>query len=497
MPSRRSLRIVVSVVLSATLAAMLIATIHFTRFDLQWLAFLGGVLFAAALALVSQASKAEWLLLRRSKQLARAREQLSQEISRSRNAAHAIQAVEKRLRLLSDYLPIPVLYLDRDERCRYHNQAFAESSGLSAEKIDGRLLHEIFGATAYSMAAPHVKRTLDGETVEYELMWPGGSGPPTKVKVRQFPYAPDDSQYIGFYLMLATPAAEPAVPDQATGSLRRAALASGESRETLYLRAITEELMDGVDPCATLERALERNEFLLLAQKILALRSGATEPDCYEILLRLREEEEQMRPPGGFFPVAESYGMLEELDRWVVRSLIAWCLNKRQSNPGWRIPLFSINLSAASVTSREFVSFVCGELKRADFPARAICFEISESDAIKHSDSVRRFVAELRRAGCRFSIDGFGGTNVSFSYLEELTVDFLKIDGSIIQNILRDPTELAKTRAINTVCQKAGTRTIAEFVETKETLDKLREIGVDYVQGFGIARPVPIDALTA
>jgi len=258
---------------------------------------------------------------------------------------------------------------------------------------------------------------------------------------------------------------------------------------------MTDELMIGVDPCARLVQALQQDEFLLFAQKILSLKSGAPEPDCYEILLRLKEEEDNLLPPGGFIPVAEHYGMLEEIDRWVVRSLIAWCLDKHRSAPGWRMPLFCINLSGASVISPEFAGFVRQELERTDFPARALCFEISEPDVIKHNDGVRRLIAALRPAGCRFSIDDFGGAKVSFSYLTGLAVDFLKIDGSIIRNLVRDPAELAKTRAINTVCQKAGMRTVAESVETKETLDKLREIGIDYVQGFGIAHPAPIAKL--
>lgn len=484
-----------SAALSATLGALLIVTIYFTRFDLQWLAFLGGILFAAVLALMSQASKVEWLLMRRSKQLERVREQLGQEIARTRNAAHGLQAAEKRMQQVNDQLPIPLLYVDRDERCRYHNKACAEWLALPAERIVGQQLHDIFASERYPLIAPQVARTLSGETVDYELAWPGKNGKAAALKVRQIPYTADDGEIIGFYLMATRMAASPPTAEESAKSTDSGLRVPGENDQTLYLRSITDELTVGVDPRARLVQALQRDEFLLFAQKILSLKSGAPEPDCYEILLRLKEEEDNLLPPGGFIPVAEHYGMLEEIDRWVVRRLMAWCLDKHRSAPGWRMPLFCINLSGASVISPEFAGFMRQELERTDFPARALCFEISEPDVIEHNDGVRRLIAALRPAGCRFSIDDFGGAKVSFSHVEGLAMDFLKIDGSIIRNLVRDPAELAKTRAIHTVCQKAGMRTVAESVEIKETLDKLREIGVDYVQGFGIAHPAPIAKL--
>ncbi len=492
---RPSVRTLLSGVLSVTLGALLIATIYFTRFDLQWLAFLGGVLFAAVLALVSQASKAEWLLRRRSKQLERVRAQLGQEITRSRNAAYGLQAAEKRLQLVNDQLPIPVLYVDRDGRCHHHNKACADWLGLSPERIAGQLLRDIFGDGRYSLIAPEVARTLSGETVDYELAWPGENGRAAAFKIRQIPYSLDDGQILGFYLMAMQMAADSAVMRESLELPAKGPPAPDENDHTLYLRSMTDELRIAVDPREKLVQALRQDEFLLFAQKILSLKSGVPEPECYEILVRLKEEEDNMLPPGGFIPVAERYGMLEDIDRWVVRSLIAWCLARRQRAPGWRIPLFCINLSGASVSSGEFASFVQHELERPGFPARALCLEISEADVMTYHDSVRNLMATLKPAGCRLSVDGFGGAKVSFSHLTGLTADFLKIDGSIIRNILGDPAELAKTRAINTVCQKVGMRTVAEFVETRETLDKLREIGVDYVQGFGIARPAPLAKL--
>jgi EAL domain-containing protein (putative c-di-GMP-specific phosphodiesterase class I) len=262
------------------------------------------------------------------------------------------------------------------------------------------------------------------------------------------------------------------------------------------MRSIADQLMGWDEPRAKLEYALKANQFLLLAQRILPLKRELPDPLCYEILLRLREEEDNLLPPGGFIPIAERYGMMEEIDRWVVRNLIAWCVERKRADSAWRVPLFCVNLSEAAVCSPDFARFVSQELRQHDFNARALCFEIGEPEIISQHAHVQRFVNALKPLGCRFTVDAFGSVKVSFSHLKGLAVDFLKIDGVIIQNILRDPATLAKMRAINTVCGKVGLRTIAEFVETDETLEKLREVGVDYVQGFGIARPEPIDKLS-
>ncbi|HET9405476.1 MAG TPA: EAL domain-containing protein, partial [Burkholderiales bacterium] len=349
---------------------------------------------------------------------------------------------------------------------------------------------------------------------EYELAWERPGAVSTNYTVRHIPYPAGELQPQGYYLLLttavtqsgATPAAAPrsAVPRPGSGGGAEAAAGTAgdtsqlgaEGGESLYLRSMTDDLMGWNDPRAKLSRALEENQFLLFAQKILALKSGLADPSCMEILLRLQEEEDNFLPPGGFLPLAERYGMMEDLDRWVVRNVISWCLKRMRKDPDSRLPLCCVNLSEASVKSLEFAPYVMNELQIAGLPARTLCFEIGEQDAINHHAYAQRLIAALKPAGCLHTIDAFGSTKVTFSYLKGLPIDFLKIDGNIIQYILRDSAELAKAKAINTVCQKVGVRSIAEFVESKETLGKLREIGMDYVQGFGIARPEPISKLS-
>jgi EAL domain-containing protein (putative c-di-GMP-specific phosphodiesterase class I) len=154
--------------------------------------------------------------------------------------------------------------------------------------------------------------------------------------------------------------------------------------------------------------------------------------------------------------------------------------------------MFCINLSEAAIANPEFARFVRQELQHSSFPASQLCFEIGELETISNHDNVSRFIAALRPAGCRFTVDDFGSVKLSFSNLTGLRLDFVKIDGVIIQNMFKTPADLVKLKAILTVCDKLGMRTIAEFVEDEQTLHKLREIGVDYAQGFGIDRPGPI-----
>jgi EAL domain-containing protein (putative c-di-GMP-specific phosphodiesterase class I) len=214
------------------------------------------------------------------------------------------------------------------------------------------------------------------------------------------------------------------------------------------------------------------------------------------VLLRLQEEEDHFLPPGGFIPIAERYGMMEALDRWVVRNVIKWCMEQKRADAAWPIPLYCVNLSESAVRSLDFARFVNYELRQHGFSPRSLCFEIGEPEIISQHAHVQRFINSLKPLGCRFTVDAFGSVKVSFTHLKGLAVDFLKIDGVIIQNILRDPSALAKTRAISTVCSKIGLRSIAEFVETDDTLAMLRSVGVDYVQGFGIARPEPISKVS-
>ena len=260
----------------------------------------------------------------------------------------------------------------------------------------------------------------------------------------------------------------------------------------VYLRAITEDILGWSDPRKRLQKALAGDDFLLYAQRIRPLQPGLNTPVYSEMLLRLREEEDHMLPPGGFFPVAEALGMLEDIDRWVVRNAIAWCA---QSADDAGTMMYSINLSCDSLCNPAFAAHIRAQIDATGIAASRLCFEIAETDTLAQPQEVRHFIAALKPLGCRFAQDHFGSVKVSFAHIRDLPVDYLKIDGHIIQNMLKSPGDLARARAISLTCQRLGMRTIALSVESREVLAQLVEIGFDSAQGFGISRPRPLDKL--
>jgi EAL domain-containing protein (putative c-di-GMP-specific phosphodiesterase class I) len=445
-------------------AVALLVAMYVTEFDTRWVTFLAGVAVAAVLASVSAASTAQWRLLRRTQELKRARERLREEAARHQRAMAAFRSAEARLRLLGGALAWPVFLLDRDEICRYHNAAAAAASALPAERIDGAPLRAVLGEAGYEGAKARLAAAPASEA--------------------------------GICLVLDPDAVEAAAPTP-EATHEQQVLVPGDRGELLYMRAITNELTGWDDPQARLVEALNEDRFLLFGQRIVPVAGDAADPLCLEVLLRLQEEEDNFLPPGGFLPVAERYGMLEDLDRWVVRRLIGHCLERRRAEPEWSPPLYCVNLSTPAIRSEPFARFVREELSQSGFDPRALCFEIPEVEVAGARDAVRRLIADLKPLGCRFTVDAFGAVGASFGHLQGLAFDFVKIDGVVVQNVLRDPGAAARLKAINSVCHRLGLRTIAEFVEDEATLAAVRRAGVDYVQGFGIARPEPLERAEA
>jgi len=351
----------------------------------------------------------------------------------------------------------------------------------------GRPLREIFGETAYGRMQPHLHTSFAGAPARYGLSW-RTSVSEVDYLARQLPHPPGAPRTEGVWLILEPPTAPSAELPRTAASDHRIV---NEQGEVHYLRAIARELTGWEDPRGKLTRALAEDRFLLYEQKIMPLELGRPDPLCCEILLRLQEEEDNLLAPGGFLPDAERLGLMEEIDRWVIRNLVTRGLERRHRQPAWQVPLYCVNLSAAAVREPAFARYVQKQLQRG-FSGRALCFEIGEADIIALPAEARRFVASLKPFGCRFTVDAFGSVKGSFAPLRGLPVDFLKIDGVIVQNMRRDPAQLARVRAIAAACRRTGLRTIAEFVEDDETFAHLRRAGVDYVQGFGVARPAPI-----
>jgi diguanylate cyclase (GGDEF)-like protein/PAS domain S-box-containing protein len=237
-----------------------------------------------------------------------------------------------------------------------------------------------------------------------------------------------------------------------------------------------------------LTEAIKEERLVLYCQDIVPTMPHSGKHHHFEILVRMLDETGELVMPERFLPAAERYNLVIALDRWVITRSFAWYAASRQSR------VMSINLSGNSLTDDSFLDFVKDELARHAVSPASVCFEITETAAIANLDYAVRFVTELKQLGCLFALDDFGSGLSSFSYLRKLPVDYLKIDGSFIRGLDTDPVNAAMVNAIFQLGKVMGIETIAEFVENDATLQLLAEIGVDYAQGFGIARPGPIDA---
>ncbi|MBX4139253.1 EAL domain-containing protein [Pseudomonas sp. S5F11] len=238
-----------------------------------------------------------------------------------------------------------------------------------------------------------------------------------------------------------------------------------------------------------LHMALEENRFCLYSQEIAALNHTEGGSGHIEILLRLHDESGRIILPESFIPAAERYGLITSLDRWVVENvfaIIARCLHER---PGRPMAMCAINLSGITIGDDDFLGFLRDKFASYRIPPEMICFEITETSAIANLASAIPFINELKALGCHFSLDDFCAGMSSFAYLKHLPVDFLKIDGSFVKDMLDDPINRAMVEVINHIGHVMGKRTIAEFVETPQIEQALLEIGVDYAQGYLIERP--------
>jgi diguanylate cyclase (GGDEF)-like protein/PAS domain S-box-containing protein len=242
-----------------------------------------------------------------------------------------------------------------------------------------------------------------------------------------------------------------------------------------------------------ISRAVEEDRFELFFQPIIGIGKGNGEDrGHYELLLRMRDENGDLVGPDQFIPAAERYNLMSTLDRWVIRKALAE-LADREADGEARYTI-AINLSGTSLSEDRFLADVIKELEKQKLPSGAICFEITETAAISNLSRVVHFMRTLKKLGCKFSLDDFGSGLSSFTYLKNLPVDYLKIDGQFIRNVVDDTVDESMVRAIWEVGHAMGIQTIAERVETKQVLDKLGSLGIEYAQGYYIARPTSISS---
>lgn len=278
---------------------------------------------------------------------------------------------------------------------------------------------------------------------------------------------------------------------QAADSACYIAKESGRNRVYLYLDSdLGVQNQRGITNWVQrLHGALDEGRLRLYWQRIVPLDADADTPMRGEVLLRIFEDGELIEP-GAFLPVAERYALASRIDRWVVRELFDWLADAPDRLAG--VDYLSINLSGQSVSDPEFQQFLIEQLQRLRFSPHSLCFEVTETAAITHLQQSSQFFDVLRSFGARVALDDFGSGMSSFTYLKNLPVDYIKIDGQFMRQLAADPYDQATVRAICDVARAAGKKTVAEGVETEEVAAMLRGFGVDFGQGYLWHLPAPL-----
>lgn len=247
---------------------------------------------------------------------------------------------------------------------------------------------------------------------------------------------------------------------------------------------------------ADIETSLKDQRFKVYIQPIAPVNSSNDTYNMFEALLRLKDDDGNIISPGAYIPAAERFNLMRAVDAWVVKEIITKIEALNQSGQT-ESPRFFINLSANSITDPSFCDYIIGLLKTHSIPKQSICFEITETAAIKNMEQAISFITQLKKVHCLFALDDFGSGMSSFTYLKNLPVDYLKIDGSIVNKIALNKSDQAMVAAINEIGRVMEIETIAEHVESKDILMELNNIGVAYAQGHYIDKPFSIDKLSS
>ncbi len=248
-----------------------------------------------------------------------------------------------------------------------------------------------------------------------------------------------------------------------------------------------------------IDKTLAENRLVLACQPIVPIVNSGVDiqqtvrGQHYEILLRVLDAKGRIGPPGSFLAAGEQLRRMPDIDRWVIRNLMQWMQDNLELVN--QLDGFSVNLSGQSVASESFLRFVTEQVFEVNFDPSKLTFEITETVAIDDFEYVQKFIQHMKKLGCKFSLDDFGSGYASYSYLRNLDVDYLKIDGLFVKDLHNDSKDLMMVKSMNDIAHSLGLKTIAEFVENSEILALLGEIGVDFAQGYHLGKPTPISDL--
>lgn len=269
-------------------------------------------------------------------------------------------------------------------------------------------------------------------------------------------------------------------------------VAKEQGRNLVHIYKTTDEMLlkheDQMLWVSRINLALEEDLFQIYRQKIELLQGDPDREEHFEILIRLKQKNGDVLPPFHFIPAAERYNLMPKIDRWVIKTTLKRMALEFKKNPASKL-VCSINLSGQSISDEGFAIYIQNQLKDSGVPADRVCLEMTETVAVSDLTKAVQFMEELKAIGFHFSLDDFGSGMSSFTYLKNLPVDYLKIDGYFVKTMLENKIDKAMVNAIHQIASVMGLKTIAEFVENKDIMNQLREMGVDYGQGYGIHKP--------
>jgi EAL domain-containing protein (putative c-di-GMP-specific phosphodiesterase class I)/PAS domain-containing protein len=485
----------------ALIPAIILAINSFfsAEFDLSFhgSAALWLLLLMAILVTIVQISRAEKNITDYSSQLQISKERLGNEIKHRLWAEKTASENKIKSQFIDENIPVMLAYFNTEFRCRYHNRIFRRWFGLTADQIDGKLLKEFSGEEFSSAIINRSKEILAGKTIHNERILKSTKGFPYIFTEQYLPHLDNKGKTIGFYT-LHTPRAQEksriSPKSKAEILSDKVSIKPSESPEkatkdnTSIQQIDTHAANSGIS-AARIAQAIEGGEFNLYCQKIAPINSSAASSH-YEILIRMHEEESNLMPAGSFLPLVDQFKMMPRLDRWIINHILQWL--SAHPNSDW---VFYINVAKDTLSDKTFPDFIQDRINKTKTSSTNICFEIEASDAESDVTNTVNFTQKVRNIGCLVSLCSVNDDSEISELLSKFKVDYLKIDGSLICNILRDEDDLAKVQAINSFAHTTNIKTIAELVESDEIIAKLQEIGIDYGQGFGIGKPYPFAEL--
>ena len=481
--------------------AALIFAIYFTERDQLWIPFLSGILIASTLAAATRVLHTEQVAMRRAEKLMAIKIKLDQEKKLRENAEVEIAENKSRLILMDEMLPIMVARIDKDGKCQYYNQKFMDWMHLQPQQIRGQHLREILGIKIYREISAAIRQSLDGHPVFYERKQKMADSAIHRLLVEHLSQFDNDGKVNGFYIIIN----DITLPDNADISEQletrklndpTVILNTGDfSRDEktvpdVFVSDPFDEKVVGYDrDKMRIMSIIERGNYCLFHQLIRPIEADSDKANYYEALIRLKETEEILLFPEDFFPLAQMNGHMPRIDRWVVEHIANWVSHQDTRDKENNNSIFFINISDDSINDSNFPEFLKMTLQNYNVPGSALCFEIPAVGLILRNSEIAKFVNEVKKLDCQVAVSGFSQDRSLFNLMNGIEVDFIKIDGNIICNIVNEISELTAVDTINMEAEKFNIKTIAERVENEETMVKLKEIGVNYGQGYGISRP--------